>query len=170
MTWVWFDVKNFAVVENNHKPLKGLGEGTTFVLDYLWHSFTMHGMLFCLQRGLIYRDVRFANWCCRLKTVISNIEVGTASRFKADPVGFFVSLVIEYRRPFHQKDRSWVFDILLAGVWGALNFSAHGKASAIIMCLPNQQLSAFKLVFFFSWNWIFYLKVQTCVECLIVLK
>lgn len=27
------------------------------------------------QKGLIYRDTRLVNWCCRLNTVISDIEV-----------------------------------------------------------------------------------------------
>lgn len=29
--------------------------------------------------GLIYRDNRLVNWCCRLKTAVSDIEVGAAS-------------------------------------------------------------------------------------------
>jgi isoleucyl-tRNA synthetase len=29
------------------------------------------------EGGVIYRDNRLVNWCCKLKTAVSDIEVGT---------------------------------------------------------------------------------------------
>ena len=29
------------------------------------------------EQGIIYRDNRLVNWCCRLKTAVSDIEVSS---------------------------------------------------------------------------------------------
>ncbi len=52
--------------------------------------------------GLIYRDNRLVNWCCRLKTAVSDIEVGvllvtltlTLSKAKKAAVIFLLSFVL----------------------------------------------------------------------------
>eukprot|EP00117_Sycon_ciliatum_P046973 scpid7682/ scgid33592/ Probable valine--tRNA ligase, mitochondrial; Valyl-tRNA synthetase len=46
-----------------------------FTLDEPRAESVKHAFIQLFNRGLIYRRVRFANWCCSLKTVISDIEV-----------------------------------------------------------------------------------------------
>lgn len=37
--------------------------------------FCLHVTHACMQEGLIYRENRLVNWCCRLRTAVSDIEV-----------------------------------------------------------------------------------------------
>ena len=54
------------------------------------------------QDGLIYRDVRLTNWCCTLRSGISDIEVD------------YLDIEVRTRLPVpgHPKDRTYVFGVL----------------------------------------------------------
>lgn len=74
--WKWKDQYGARIVEQ----LKRMGCG----LDWAREVFTMDEKLtkavsecFCrlFEEGLIYREKRLVNWCCKLRTAISDVEV-----------------------------------------------------------------------------------------------
>eukprot|EP00966_Prymnesium_polylepis_P124047 2868688-Prymnesium_polylepis.1 len=54
------------------------------------------------EDGLIYRDVRLTNWCCALRSGISDIEVDY------DDIEKRTRLPV----PGHPKDRTYVFGVI----------------------------------------------------------
>ena len=43
------------------------------------------------EQGIIYRDNRLVNWCCKLKTAVSDIEVGCVGKGAVVRTGTFSS-------------------------------------------------------------------------------
>ncbi|KAJ1510925.1 hypothetical protein HMI54_001258 [Coelomomyces lativittatus] len=75
-SWKWADQQRQHILSQ----LKQLGfqlnwEDTFFTLDTLRTKIVEEAFCILYQRGLIYRDEKIINWCPKLKTVISNMEV-----------------------------------------------------------------------------------------------
>lgn len=74
--WEWKNEKGSRIFEQ----LKRLGSSldwrrTAFTLDPSLQEAVTEAFIRMHEDGLIYRETRFVNWCCTLKTAISDIEV-----------------------------------------------------------------------------------------------
>ena len=72
--------------------------------------------------GLIYRDVRLTNWCCQLRSGISDIEVDYIDIEKRTRLAV----------PGHAKDKTYVFGV----IWCAHQPASHFPAPSLPPSLP----------------------------------
>ena len=77
--------------------------------------------------GLIYRDVRLTNWCCQLRSGISDIEVDYIDIEKRTRLAV----------PGHAKDKTYVFGV----IWCAHQPASHFPAPSLPPSLPLALLS-----------------------------
>jgi len=74
--WAWKEVYGSRITDQErHLGISADWSRERFTMDPMLSGAVQEAFVRLHERGLIYRDTRLVNWCCRLRTAISDVEV-----------------------------------------------------------------------------------------------
>jgi valyl-tRNA synthetase len=101
-----------------------------FTMDPMLSKAVQEAFIRLSEKGLVYRDTKLVNWCCRLKTAISDIEVDYMDIEKRTRIAV----------PGHDPSRTYEFGVLTSFAYKVMDPATPDEEIVVATTRPETML------------------------------